>query len=65
MACNHGELLEAARAVALYLSLSTDPPPMSDLMLRPPSMSMRQAADELDRKDTAIRRLRAALKACE
>ena len=63
MTCSHGELLAAARALSVYLSLSTDPS-MSDLMYRSPANDLRQQADAIDGRDAAIRRFRDVLAAC-
>src|SRR5438046_4546714 len=64
MTCDHGELVAAARALLLYLNLSTEVQ-SNDLLYRSPAQGMRDAADAIERKDSAIRRFREALAACE
>ena len=58
------ELLVAARAVAMYLTLSTDLY-TNDLVYHTPAQSLREAATEIEKKDEAIKKFRLALEHCK
>lgn len=58
MTDNEKELLDTLKLAYKYVGYSSTEPFTSDLLYRPPSTVLREQADAIDRKDSAIKKIR-------